>query len=419
MKTTTASNNPLLRVSNGQDISSATPQQNRLFYLNLTGNGANSYAGIHFNNNATLTYHPDFDAEQMDPYAGAPQVFSVVGNKELKVKGMPYPNGNISLDIKVRSGVSGNYQLALQGIENIPSGACITLFDKFTNTTHNLLSSPYSFTFSDTTTIARFTLNITLNNLNGLNTSIVSNPQCHQDNTGVIVADMGNGNYTFVWKDVNNQIVRTQGGVSKDTLKNAGEGYYFVEVTDGNCSNITMPVQLVANTSVPVIDFSSVDTIAVGAPVVFSNNSQNLTTFEWDFGDGTTANTLNATHVYNTAGNYLVQLRGYNACGDTLATLKEIIVMISTGFNPQGVPVSPVLNVSRDIQGYFIWANYTKDTKVNVLVTDVLGREIIKKTIVLGNNRKFYLQNLPENSVVIIRAEDGLNVINQKVFVEK
>ncbi len=420
MKTSTASNNPLLRMSNGSEtILSSTPQQNRLFYLNLTGNGANSFAGIHFNNNATIAYHPDYDAEQRDPYPGAPQVFAVVGNKELKVKGLPYPNGNLSLDIKVRSGTSGNYQLGLQGIENIPAGACITLFDKFTNTNHNLLSSPYSFSFSDTTTVARFTLNITLNNLNGLNTNIVSVPQCHQDNTGIIEANMGSGSYTFVWKDVNNQILRTTSGVSKDSLKNAIEGYYFVEVTDGNCSNITTPIQLVANTSVPVIDFTSVDTIAAGAPVVFSNNSQNLTSFEWDFGDGNTATTLNATHTYTAAGNYLVVLRAYNACGDTLSTLKEIIVMTSTGLNPQGVPVSPVLNVSRDAQGYFIWANYTKDTKVNIYVTDILGREIIKKTITLGNNKKFYLQNLAENSVVIIRAEDGLNVINQKVFVEK
>ncbi len=420
MKTSTSSNNPLLRMSNGSEtILSSAPQQNRLFYLNLTGSGVNSFAGIHFNNNATIAYQPDFDAEQMDPYPGAPQVFAVVGNKELKVKGLPYPNGNLSLDIKVRSGSSGNYQLGLQGVENIPAGACITLFDKFTNTTHNLMSSPYSFYYSDTTTVARFTLNITLNNLNGLNTNIVSVPQCHQDNTGIMEANMGSGGYTFVWKDVNNQILRTTSGVSKDSLKNAVEGYYFVEVTDGACSNITTTVQLVANTSVPMIDFTSLDTVAVGAPVVFSNNSQNLTNFEWDFGDGNTANTLNATHTYTAAGNYLVVLRAYNGCVDTLSTLKEVIVMTSTGLNPQGVPVSPVLSVSRDAQGYFIRANYTKDTKVNVYITDILGREIIKKTIILGNNRKFYLQNLPENSVVIIHAEDGLNIINQKVFVEK
>lgn len=420
-KTTAASTNPLLKtINNGEGILSSSPQQNRLFYLNLTGNGANSYAGIHFNTNATIAYHPDFDADQKDPYPGAPQVFSVVGNKELKLKGLPYPNGSISLDIKVRSGISGNYSLSLQGIENIPAGACLTLFDKFTNTSHNLLSSPYVFNFSDTTTISRFVLNITMNQLSNLSTSIVNTPQCYNQNTSVIVASMGNGNYNFVWKDINNQIIKTTNNVSEDTLKNVGEGYYFVEVHDGGCSNVTNTVQVIANTSVPIIDFTTVsDTVPVNTPIVFTNTSQNLNSFEWDFGDGGTDNSINPVHTYTNPGNYFVILRGMNSCGDTLSIFKEIFVMTSTQLNPNGVPVSPVLQVNRDTKGYYITANYTKDTKVNILVSDMLGRQIIKETIILGNNKRFYLNHLPENQIVVIRTEDGYNFIHQKVFVEK
>ncbi len=419
-KTTNPSNNPLLKTMNNQELLSTTPQQNRLFYLNLTGSGADSYAGIHFNANATMNYHPDYDAEQRDPYPGAPQVFAVVNNQELKVKGLPYPNGNISLDMKVRSGTSGNYQLALQGVENIPYGACITLFDKFTNTTHNLLAGPYSFSFSDTTTVARFVLNISMNSLSGLTTNIISTPSCHNDNTGIIEANMGSGNYTFVWKDINNQVLKTVNNVSKDSLKNIGEGYYFLEVTDGACSNVTQTVQLVANTSVPVIDFTTnADTLQVNTPFVFSNNSQNLTNFEWYFGDETTANTLNATHSYSVAGNYLVFLQGTNSCGDTLTTFKEVIVTTPTGLNPQGVPTSPGINVSRDKNGYYLTANYTTDTKVNVLVTDILGRTLIKKTMILGNNKKVYLHNLPPQQIVVIRTEDGYNLMSKKIYIEE
>jgi PKD repeat protein len=419
-KTTTASTNPLLRTMNNENTQSNSPQQNRLFYLHLTGSGANTYAGIHFNSNATISYNSNFDAEQIDPYPGAPQVFSVVGNKELKVKGLPYPNGTLSLDIKVRSGISGTYTLSLEGMEDIPAGACLTLFDKFTNTTHNLLSSPYVFNFSDTTTISRFVLNITMNQLSNLSTSILSTPQCHNQNTGAIVASMGTGSYNFVWKDINNQIIKTTNNVNKDTLKNVGEGYYFVEVNDGNCSNITNTVQIIANTSVPTIDFTTgSDTVPVNTPVLFTNTSQNLSNFEWDFGDGGTDNSVNAVHTFTNPGNYLVILTGMNSCGDTLSTLKEIIVMTSTQLNPNGVPVSPVLQVSRDVKGYYITANYTKDTKVNILVSDILGRQIIKETITLGNNKRFYLDHLPENQIIVIRAEDGYNIINQKVFVEK
>ena len=419
-KTTAASTNPLLKTINGSDLLSSTPQQNRLFYLNLTGTGANAYAGIHFNANATLSYHPDYDAIQLDPYPGAPQIFSVVGDKELKVKGLPFPNGTISVDIKVRSGTSGTYQIALQGVNNIPAGTCISLFDKFTNTAHNLLASPYSFNFSDTTTVARFTLHVTMNTLPNITTNIVNTPLCHNQNTGIIAASMTSGNYTFVWKDVNNQIIRTVSGLSKDSLKNVGEGYYFVEVSDGNCSNITTTVQLVAHTSVPTIDFTTnADTLPVNTPFIFSNNSQNLSTFKWNFDDGDTATTMNASHSYTTPGNYLVVLNGMNACGDTLVMFKELMVMAPTGLNPNGVPLSPSIHISRDSKGYFITANYTKDTKVNVLVSDLLGRTLIQETVVLGNNRRFYLNNLPSQQIVVIRTEDGYNLMNKKIYVEE
>ncbi|GAB4199094.1 MAG: hypothetical protein Fur0023_01080 [Bacteroidia bacterium] len=413
-KTTTANTNPLLKTMQ------TTPEPNRLFYLHLTGSGgANTYAGIHFNANATIAYHPDYDAENIAPYAGAPQIYAVSGTKNLKVKGLPYPNGNIPLDVQVESGTNGTYQIALEGSENVPAGSCVTLIDHVSNTTHNLLSSPYTFTHSGNTSTPRFTLNVQLSNLSSPLTSVLNTPQCYTQSNGSIESDMGSGNYTFVWKDINNQIIRTQANVSKDTLKNVAEGWYFVEVSDGNCSNATKAVQLSANVGVPVVDFTTnADTMPVNVPFQFTNTSQNLSTFYWDFGDGNTSTQINPTHAYANPGNYLVIMQGINACGDTMSTLKELIVTTVTGLNPNGVPVNPNLWVSRDKNGYYLSANYTKDTKTNVWITDMLGRTLMKETVLLGNNRKIYLQNLPSQQIIIIRAEDGYNVINQKVLVD-
>lgn len=413
-KTSTANTNPLLKTMN------IAPEPNRLFYLKLTGaGGANTYCGIHFNVNASLNYDANYDSENFEPYAGAPQVFVQASNKNLKLKGIPYPNGNTSIDVQVNSGTAGTYQVALDGIENIPAGACITLIDHVTNNTHNLLNSPYTFTHSANTSTPRFSLNITLNSISSPVTNIIQTPLCYKNNNGIIEANMGSGNYTFVWKDVNNQILKTVSGVSKDSLKNASEGWYFVEVSDGNCGNTSTPVQLSANVGMPVVDFTTnADTLPANVPFVFTNTSQNLSVFHWDFGDGNTSNAINPSHAYTNPGNYLVIMQGINSCGDTLSTLKELIVTTVTGLNPNGVPVSPNFWISRDVNGYYLNANYTKDTKVNVWVTDILGRTILKETVVLGNNRKVYLKNLPENQIIVIRAEDGYNVINTKIFTE-
>jgi gliding motility-associated-like protein len=48
--------------------------------------------------------------------------------------------------------------------------------------------------------------------------------------------------------------------------------------------------------------------ICIPQPVIFNNLSQNGNTYEWDFGDGTTSNLAQPSHVYPSAGTYIVQL---------------------------------------------------------------------------------------------------------------
>ncbi len=62
--------------------------------------------------------------------------------------------------------------------------------------------------------------------------------------------------------------------------------------------------------------------------VNFNNLSTNCTSYEWDFGDGTTSNEENPTHEYAQAGTYEVTLTTYrNDCEETLK--KEIALSLS------------------------------------------------------------------------------------------
>ncbi len=69
-------------------------------------------------------------------------------------------------------------------------------------------------------------------------------------------------------------------------------------------------------------------TANVGETVNFSATATGARplTFAWNFGDGTTANTLNATHAYNEVGTYNVTLTATNETGTDTCTLTVTVV---------------------------------------------------------------------------------------------
>ncbi len=70
-------------------------------------------------------------------------------------------------------------------------------------------------------------------------------------------------------------------------------------------------------------------TIEVGDTVVFTNTSQNGSTYLWDFGDDATSTEENTSHIYTTAGTYVVKLTATNADGDD-STEKTLTVNEAT-----------------------------------------------------------------------------------------
>lgn len=71
--------------------------------------------------------------------------------------------------------------------------------------------------------------------------------------------------------------------------------------------------------------------------VNFTNSSQGATGWMWDFGDGTTATSFNASHIYAATGNYLAKLITWNdttGCQDTLFMQLTIVGIVPNLFTP-------------------------------------------------------------------------------------
>jgi len=81
--------------------------------------------------------------------------------------------------------------------------------------------------------------------------------------------------------------------------------------------------------SIPEAHFYT-DTVepAVGQEVFFTNDSQNATSYEWDFGDGFISDAENPTHIFTGSGSFVVTLKAISKKGlEDNATLTIDVVV--------------------------------------------------------------------------------------------
>lgn len=116
-------------------------------------------------------------------------------------------------------------------------------------------------------------------------------------------------------------------------------GLYTIKLVikdaNGNSDSITK-TQYINIFPIPVVDFSGTPTSGcVPLNVQFTDNSSagsaTINTWLWDFGDGTTGNQQNPSHVYSTPGNYNVSLRVTTTSGCTKTLTKTNYIQASSG----------------------------------------------------------------------------------------
>lgn len=141
--------------------------------------------------------------------------------------------------------------------------------------------------------------------------------------------------------------------------------------------------------------------------VQFNNQSGNATSFQWDFGDGTSSNMENPLHTYSSSGNYDVTLTT-NACGRLTTKTKRVsITTLATSeiqksaFKMYPNPVKDILTIK------------TSEKISSLKIKDASGRRIDCKTLLTGDEYKIFVQGLNRGSYIITYQYKG------KIFAEK
>lgn len=444
-KTTSNSQNNLLRTiqpANTAQSSNIYPPS--LFMLEMKGpNNYDVFTGIAVHPNATLNYDNALDAFQMGSDYPAPQIMSVLNNQEYKINAIPLVNGTTTLEIKALTGVSGTYTIFPVNLNNFSSAPCITLYDKFTGTNHNLASGSYTFHLADTTSVPRFILSIT-NNSVFASAFVVQQPLCSNDLTGAVAVNISGGTspYKLLLKSDNGNVLDSVSiSTNTYTFSSLSAGDYFVEVASpSSCGSSVYNVSVLSsNTVIPVSSFTLIsnDTLPLNfsSPIVANNLSSNYTSFVWQLiGDGYTSTSNTFSYMPDAEGEYILQLTAFNSCNDASVFQMPVVIIPGPdspspfGYGPDGSPMfttrttnttenNPAVEnvlISKDEQGYYIEGKNV--SQCNLQVTDILGRILLKENN-LPLDKKYYLQNINANNEwLIISIEYNNTLKSEKIF---
>jgi len=210
-----------------------------------------------------------------------------------------------------------------------------------------------------------------------------------------IVLDAGNIGSTYLWST----------GDIVQTVTVADSGLYSVTInTPFNCS-LSDSIYLAFLPGPYVEGFNFIPLFYEGlGKVRFSPLSPtNVSTYEWNFGDGSPSSTLeNPEHTYSEGASYLVSLKVFNDCGDYITRL-PINIDLPTGINPAAMEVCPVLLYPNPATDVITIRSRNRNLKIQeVLLYNTAGTLLYRQKSDTGN----------EHTLSVSYLTAGLYILN-------
>jgi hypothetical protein len=371
------------KVTSNPTFLKPSSSNNQLTLLRLLLKGSNSFADesvLYFDANASNGFDQGYDSYKMrgqDPLA--PSIALENNSEVFQINGVIPVSGNFTMALKTLTGYSGTYTITTENSSSFPQGACIHLYDKFTNTSTDLRTNDYSFTLSDTTTLARFILSISI-----LPLSISDNliqPSCSSPGKGQVIAKGQNaGPWNYYWS-LNGSVIKTSLNKNgADTLENLSSGTIDLEMNSvGLCDNNQSAYVINPQVSITA-SFVSGDTLDMDLDpsISFTNTSVNSVSDYWYFGSGQgTSNAQSPSYTYTSSGTYLVKLIGTSTTGcidsvsKTLVVLSNLVSVSSLEKEGDGWIIKNFQNNSFQVLNTF-----ETPQRIRIKLYDLSGREV-------------------------------------------
>lgn len=237
----------------------------------------------------------------------------------------------------------------------------------------------------------------------------ITNANCSYSSDGsiqIITVNEGVAPFTFNWSN----------GFNLQDNLNIPAGTYSLVITDSTGCSRDLYYTLTELSNLSSLFSMSMDTVYLdnNSAILFTNNSSGMTSYIWDFGDGSPDdNSAEPIHLYNSAGTYAVSLVVSNGvCTDTL--MQQIIVLPSM---PTGINSFTALNSQIIVtqNGNYVELSFdlTEETDAKIEAYNSFGQKVISgSTVKAYKNRVgidfsgrskgvYYIKIVTENGIIV------------------
>lgn len=234
----------------------------------------------------------------------------------------------------------------------------------------------------------------------GNNTSIIANFNSTANNLDVTFTNTTTNAITYNWSFGNGQ---TSTQLNPTITYTTAGNYDVCLVASNTCNSVQVCKQVSVTCPVPFANFSNT---VNNTNVVFTNNSTNATSYNWNFGNGQTSTQVNPSINYGNGGNYTVCLRATNTCGfdDTCKNINIVITSITQNQLDNLISIFPNPN-----NGTFsVKMDKTLTSNVELAIYDVEGRVVHEQAI-----------SQQETAVSTVNLPSGVYIINIRMADDK
>lgn len=286
---------------------------------------------LYYQEGATAGFDSEYDAYKISGPNSVPSISQEYNSVLMQINGISPVASSFSINIRTTTNTTGNFTITATDIAFLPAGTCVSLNDLVTGASINILSNPYIFNLSNTTTTPRFTLVVThleLPILSGL-----TQPDCQNINAGKFkVKGTSHAPWNYIWKDSVGTVIQSSlNSYDSDSLMNLNSGDYHVEISSSSnsCYSNTADFQI-QNVTLPVVSFTSPDTVFASIMQNYSteNLSMNCDTYSWSFGDGAGySSDIEPNYTYSISGLFETKLIGISSsgCADSISKMVQVI----------------------------------------------------------------------------------------------